>query len=304
MFVLLPRVPRSLSGISCLSFGGAQARVLPRTQDGAPAAEKAALKPEVAALLKESTAVYSAMKSYRHVSEYIIKGQNQEGEINRTLTYTLALERPNKFCYKSDEATGDAAVSDGKTFINHRVDNQTSAREHTYYTKTVAPDSYKGINIVDDVTFTYGTYMVALMLQGDVLADKDVRAAFEQATVKPGVLDNGKKYDLLTAPFMDTTLGRVRPILFYFDAATHLLHKTVDAQGGDSTQHTSLKLTEIIENVQIDKPIPASTFEYKPPKNARLIVSLPARRRGQIARTYKMQSDEGSRSLISIGRTF
>jgi outer membrane lipoprotein-sorting protein len=291
-------------GLSCLSSGCVQARVLTRAQDDASTVEKAELKPEVAALLKQSTAVYSAMKSYRHVSEYIIKGQNQEGEINRTLTYTLALERPNKFCYKSDEANGDAAVSDGKTFINHRVDNPTSEREHTYFTKTAAPASYKGINIVDDVTFTYGTYMVALMLQGNALADKDVRTAMEQATLKPGVVDNGKKYDLLSAPFMDTTLHRTRPILFYFDATTHLLHKTVDAQGGDSTQRTGLKLTEIIENVQIDKPIPASTFEYKPPKNARLIVSLPARTRSQIARTYDPHSSSGDRHSFNLGASF
>ena len=294
------RTAALIVGISCFTFGCVQARVLPHAQDDAPAA-KAELKPDIAALLKESAAVYSAMKSYRHVSEYIIKGQNQDGEINRTLTYTLALERPNKFCYKSDEANGDAAVSDGKTFINYRVDTPASERDHTYYTKTVAPASYKGINIVDDVTFTYGTYLIALMLQGDALADKDVRAALEQATLKPGVTDNGKKYDLLSAPFWDTTTGRKRPVLFYFDAATHLLHKTVDAEGGSNSQRSGLKITEIIENVQVDKPIPASTFEYKPPKNARLIVSLPIRTRTQLART---QAAQGSRHNFSIGLTF
>ena len=290
-------------GIVCLASGCVQARVHSQAQDDAPAA-KAELKPEIAALLKQSTSVYSAMKSYRHISEYIVKGQNQDGEINRTLTYTLALERPNKFCYKSDEANGDAAVSDGKTFINHRVDNPTSEREHTYYTKTTAPASYKSINIVDDVTFTYGTYLIALMLQGDALADKDVRTALEKATLKPGVVDNGKKYDLLSAPFLDATQGRTRAILFYFDAGTHLLHKTVDAEGGGSSQRAGFKATEIIENVQIDKPLPASTFEYKPPKNARLLVSLPVRTRNQIARTRYAQTMEGSRHNFSVGTIF
>ena len=289
-------------GIGCYPCGRVQAHVLPRAQDDAPAS-KAELKPEIAALLKESTAVYSAMKSYRHVSEYIEKGQNQDGENNHPPTYTLALERPNKFCYKSDEANGAAAVSDGRTFINHRVDNAEGEHEHTYYTKTVAPASYKGINIVDDVTFTYGTYMIALMLQGDALADKDVSAALEKATLKPGVADNGKKYDLLSAPFWDAKLKRTRPILFYFDSATHLLHKTVDAEGGGNSQRSS-QVTEIIENVQIDKPIPASTFEYKPPKNARLIVSLPARPRSQVARTRYAQTIEASRHNFSIGATF
>ena len=275
---------------------------LPQDQDDASAA-KAELKPEVAALIKQSTAIYAAMKSYKHVSEYIIKGQGQDGEINRTLTYTLALDRPNKFCYKSDEANGSAAVSNGKTFINHRNDNTVNEHEHSYYTRISAPVSYKGINIVDDVTFTYGTYMVALMLQGDVLADKEVRAALEQATLKAGTTDNGKKYDLLSIPFQG------RPVLFYFDATTHLLHKTVDSVEGNPRQ-TGLKITEIIENVQIDKPIPASIFEYTPPKNSRLIVSLPTRTSAQIAwiretrRSRLPEKTTGRPPIGSIGRSF
>lgn len=264
------------------------------------------MKPEVSALIKQSTAIYSAMKSYKHISEYVSKGQSQNGEVNRTQTYTLALERPNKFCYKSDRADGSVAVCDGKTFINHRNDdnnendNAAPENKHTYYTKTLAPASYKGINIVDDVTFNYGTYMIALMLQGDVLADSEVRDALTHTTLKAGVSDNGKKYDLLTIPFMG------RPVNFYFDATSHLLHKTVETQQeGSNPRPTDIKYTEIIENVLIDKPLPASLFEYTPPKTSRLIVSLLARAKSQVATaSHAAPAANSGRTLVNIGASF
>lgn len=231
------------------------------------------LKPEVEALLKQSTAVYSAMKSYRHVAECLEKGRGPNGEINNSTSYVLALERPNKFCYKSEEARGSAAVSNGKTFINYRNDNagEDPAHSHTYFTRVAAPATYKGINIVDDVTFRLGSYMVALMLQGDVLADAEISAGLANATLKPGVMDNGKKFDLLTVPFQG------KPVDFYFDSATHLLHKTLNSDSdGEGGRKIEVHVTEILEDVQIDKPIPASVFEYTPPKTARLIVKAPS----------------------------
>lgn len=243
------------------------------------------LKPEVAALLRQSTSVYSAMRSYRHISEYNLKGQGPQGEVNHTTTYTLALERPNKFCYKSDEANGIAAVSDGKTFVNY-FGKKTDEAPHSYYTRISAPSAYKGINIVDDVTFVFGSYFVALMLQGNVLADQEVGAALEGATLRASVEENGKKYDILAVKFVERSAPGVfvqgppaqLAVLFYFDAATHLLRKTVETSSQDH-----VKITEIIENVLIDKSIPAGTFEVKLPKSARLIVGLPIRAKRGVA---------------------
>ena len=248
-------------------------------------AENAALKPEVAALVRKSTAVYSVMKSYRHNSEYFSKMQDADNEPRKTTVYTLALQRPNKFCYKADNAIYGAAVCDGKTFINHRIDNTPAEREHTYYTKTTAPATYKGINIVDDITFTYGTYFVALMLQGDLLADKDVRAGLARATLQANVEENGKKYDVLTVPFPGHTVPVTDHILhFYFDTTTHLLHKAVeDVPVEESRTQAPYKVLEIIENVLIDKPLPPGTFDYKLPKNARQVVGLPQSGAGTVA---------------------
>lgn len=248
--------------------------------------ENAALKPEIAALLKKSTAVYTAMKSYRHNSEYFSKTQAADTEVRSTIVFTLALERPNKFCYKADVAAFGAAICDGKTFLNYRIDGPTNEREHTYYTKTTAPATYKGINIVDDVTFTHGSYMIALMLQGDVMADKDVESGLKKATLRANVEENGKKYDVLNVPFP----GHVEPYFkvhnlhFYFDTATHLLHKAIeDVPAEESETRTPYKMLEIIENVLVDKPLPPNTFEYKLPKGARQVVGLPVRASNSIA---------------------
>ena len=262
-----------------MPVGGAQAQ----DDAGEP---KADLKPEVAALLKQSTSVYAAMRSYRHISEFIQKGQAQDGEINRATTFTLALERPNKFCYKSDGVDGSAAVSNGKTFISYQ-EAAMPGRQRTYYTKIAAPASYKGINLADDVnislsSFNFGSYFVALMLQGDALADPNVRAGLADAIPRLGVEENGKKYDLLTATFQGRSMqdksAHNITARFYFDAATHLLRKTVS-----TVSEENITYTEIMENVLIDKPIPAATFEYSPPKNARMIVGLPLRTRRQAA---------------------
>ena len=242
--------------------------------------EDIAIKPEVAALLKKSTAVYAAMKSYRHISEYFSKTQNAENEVHKTIVFTLALERPNKFCYKADVSAFGAAVCDGKTFLNYHLDGPVSEHERTYYTKTSAPATYKGINIVDDVTFTHGSYMIALMLQGDVMADKDVEAGLKKASIRANVEENGKKYDVLSVPFAGHVEPDFKPhtLRFYFDTATHLLHKAIeDVPAEESETHAPYKMLEIIENVLIDKPLPPNTFEYKPPKNARQVVGLSGR---------------------------
>lgn len=216
------------------------------------------VKPGIISLFKQSTAVYSGMKSYQHIAEYLIKGKTSQGPMNETATYTLALERPNRFCYKSDEVDSDAAVSNGKTFVNFK------GRAHQY-TRTTAPTGYKGINIVDDVSFTFANYLIALMLQGDVYADKVILTGLEKGSVQLGFVEDGKKYDLLTAPLAPDEA----PVRFYFDPQTHLLLKAIF-----DVASLGVKVTEIIENVKINKPIAASLFEYVPPKNAHQIARL------------------------------
>ncbi len=230
------------------------------------------VKPGIVSLFRQSTAVYSGMKSYQHIAEYLIKGKTSQGPMNQTATYTLALERPNRFCYKSDEVDSDAAVSNGKTFINYK------GQAHQF-TRTTAPAGYNGINIVDDVSFTFGNYLIALMLQGDVYADKVILTGLEKGSVQPGFVEGGKKYDLLTAPLAPDEA----PVRFYFDPQTHLLLKAIF-----DLASLGVKVTEIIENVKINKPIEASLFEYVPPKNAH-----------QIARTNEqIESSSSPRSAF------
>src|SRR5437588_11282434 len=97
--------------------------------------KKPALKPEVKELLTKCTAAYSKLKSYHQVTVMKVEGATPMGDVNRETRYILALERPAKFCFKSEGAATVACVSDGTTFINF------NGRE---YTKGKAPASYKG----------------------------------------------------------------------------------------------------------------------------------------------------------------
>lgn len=263
------------AGISC-HLSSVKAAVRPQQSDDTQMPQN--VRPEVGTLIKQATAAYQGMKSYRHVAECIEKGRDLNGgEVNLTTSYVLALERPNKFCYRSEEPKGSAAVSDGKTFINYRNDDTEATNGRTYFTRMPAPATYKNINIVDDITFRLGSYLVALMLQGNVYADKEISTSLSKATLKAGVTDNGKKYDVIATTYQD---GDVQcDVQFLFDATTHLLRKTysVDSQRTPA-RRSEIQVTEILEEVQIDKPIPASVFQYSPPKGAHLIVQAPTKR--------------------------
>lgn len=240
--------------LTALVLPGSAARLLAEP----PAAVKSSLKPEVAALIKASTDIYKKMKSYRHTAVVVLEGKDESGVTRKQETrYTLALDRPNKFVYKDDSKPATAAVSDGKTFINYK------SSDTPQYTKQTAPTDYKGINIVDDVTFEpLATYIIALMLQGDALADKDVRAALEKATLKPGtVTENGKKWQVITFVF-----GGDAPTDVYFNAEDHLIGKSIQ-----KLDQFDIKIVETYENVSVNKPIDATVFQYTPPANAQKV---------------------------------
>ncbi len=214
-------------------------------------AAKVTLKPEVQALINTSTNIYKNMKSYQHTADFVLKS-GREGAAKET-TYTLAIERPNHFCYRSDDSTDVAAICDGKVFYNLKSSKQ--------YMRSLAPASYKDLNIVDDVTFNpIGTYFIALMVQGNVLADRDVRTALANASAPTAVTEDGKKYDTLVVQIGENSPATT----LYFDAQTHLLHKAV-------TKNDNERTTEIIENVKVNAPIPPALFQYTPPKDALLL---------------------------------
>jgi outer membrane lipoprotein-sorting protein len=240
-----------------------------------PDDKKPELKADVAALLNQSTNVYKKMKSYRHTAKWTIIAKGPEEEVHDDLTFTLALERPNKFVYKLDNKSKFfppvAAYSDGTTVINFKSrPGPTPLKE---YIKTKAPANFKGINIVDDVEFQpIGTYIIALMLQGDALADKDVRGAMEKATLMPPVTENGKKWQVLEMPFG----SEATPYLIYIGQDDHLIGKAL--QKGDA------QITEIIEAIKIDKPIEASVFQYTLPADAKEVEKFTAPQRPNDAR--------------------
>jgi len=243
--------------------------------------KKADLKPDVAAIVKQSTSVYAKMKSYRHTAKWNISVKSPEGEKHEDLNFTLAMERPNRFVYKMDSTSQFfapvAAYSDGTTFINFKAKLAPTPTQE--YTKTAAPADYKGINIVDDVEFQpIATYVIALMLQGDALADKDVRAALEKASVKPSVTENGKKWQVVEMLFGPSEA----PISLYFGQDDHLIGKAV--QKADPQDVNNTKITETIEGIKIDKAIEPATFQYTLPSDAKQVQRFSAPQRPNDAR--------------------
>ncbi|HLJ53891.1 MAG TPA: DUF2092 domain-containing protein, partial [Chthonomonadaceae bacterium] len=260
------------AGASAARAGGPTADLLAPASHarlaGAPAKPAVELKRDVAAIIKQSTETYAKMKSYKHTAKWTDTEMEVSSgrEVHESLDFTLALDRPNRFAYKLDTAStifpAVAAYCDGKTFINFKEKKEPTP--YKQFIKTAAPAAYKGINIVDDVEFQpLGTYIVALMLQGDALADKDVRAALEAAVVKAPVTENGKKWYVLEMPF-----GQDKsPVLLYIGADDHLIGKSV-LKSASTRNGTSIKITEVIEGIKIDKPIEPATFQYALPSDA------------------------------------
>lgn len=248
----------SLFLASLISGGSASFAQAPAPKTEVKAEEKFEIKPEVMSLLKQSTESYRKMKSYRHTAVWSLTAKRDIGQpIQEELKFTLALDRPNKFAYKMDTSpvlfSPAAAVSDGSFFINFKGDRKQ-------YTKTAAPATFKGINIVDDVEFQpIGTYLIALMLQGDALADKDILKAMGHATLGGTVSEGGKKWQVISMPFG----SEETPYQVYFNAEDHLIGKVL--------QMGSVRIIENIESVKIDKPIEASVFAYALPETAKQV---------------------------------
>lgn len=213
------------------------------------------INPGVLQILNASTAVYSKMQSYQQTTE--ILERNAQNAIVSDHAYSLATERPNKFCYRSEDPSGVAAVCDGKTFVNFTGSDQT-------YTRTKAPASLDDIDIVNGVTFDpVGTYLIALMIQGRPLGDPSLRSGFALAPSPGHQVVNGVTYDTISAPVEEGAA----PFVFYFNAQTHLLHKVVMPDPVAQSH-----LVEVIEDVKVNKPIPDSIFEYELPHGAVWII--------------------------------
>ncbi len=218
---------------------------------------KAGLNAEVAALLESSTAVYKKYKSYQHTATYAIEQKTDQGVVQRAGQYTLALERPNKFLFASIPPQYVLALSDGKSFYNYH-------RETSEYTQIPAAATYENINIVDDVMFQpLGTYLIAMMLQGNATADKGMNAQFKRMTVGPAVMEEGKK----CIPLTSSVRGSMTT--FYFDAAAHTLAKVVQAQ-----ENSSATLTETFSDVKVDQPIEAAMFTFVAPTRAKMVAKF------------------------------
>ena len=246
----------TLSVSLCLSLSLSLSLWVPCSATPSVIADGQSIKPEVAALIKQSTEAYQAMSSYSvDITEKVIR-TTEMGVETTDGRYTLALDRVGpRFCYRDMSIdTGTAAVCNGKTLINY------DSNRNQYIEKS-APRDYKGINIVDDVTFEpIGGYLIALMLQGDAYADKDVKSAITKATLGQPVVENGKKIQIL-----HILLGAQEEPYDITFGEDHLISRaTLKLRSKDIT----VNITEAVTNVKINKPIDPAIFIYKPPANA------------------------------------
>src|SRR5207302_7500626 len=138
-------------------------------------------------------------------------------------------------------------------------------------TNHLAPPAFKSINIVEDVDFEpYGCYFVALMLQGDLMADKELSSALKQATLGDVQHDGLFTVQELILP------GRPNrpPVRFYFNTNDHLLVKV-------KQRIRTVQVTERFQDIHTNQPIPDSVFKFTPPASARLVDKLPSTQAGE-----------------------
>lgn len=259
MRIYSPTMLGTLLAAAALSAMATPTAVPAFAAQSAQRADGTSIDTEVATLYKQITAAYQGLKTYQHTAIYTRTIITSQGGLRQTTKFRLALERPNKFVFRSDNPNADAAVSDGTTFTNYRA-GQTGGE----YTKHPASATYKGLNIVDEVMFEpQGTYLVALALQGDVLADKDMMTVLSHAKMGDKVQENGKTYQTAIIPDPHATMT------LFVDADTHRLTKIVQ-----KAIDSEASVTEEFQDVQIDKPIDSSVFKYTPPTKAKRVAKF------------------------------
>ena len=247
---------RCVTAWAFIAIGTATFGLCSRGQTG----NRGELKPEVRKLLNESLAAYGKLKAYQHTAIVTIRGRGAKGPVKSVLHYALAVDRPNKFCFKNLSAPGVACVCDGITFINFNGRSYSSAR---------APSSIKDLPLVKDVLFQpLGTYVVALMLQGDWSADEELKTAFEKATVEMTGDESGRKWQILVVPYGTSGV----PARFYFDPVDHMLGMMTQTIGGGKA-----KLTETFASTSKGFVLEPALFAFRPPLGAmRSDAQLPA----------------------------
>ncbi len=232
------------------------------------------IDPTVEGLLKQSAAAYRRLRSYQHTEVMKITVKGPLGEQAQVQKCILALQRPNQFAYKCnimDEQ--EESVCDGKYLINYKSHFNT-------YTRTHAPAAYADVNLAD-VTYMstswmgepLATCMIALLLQGDALANKDLAGKLAHAKIGHTASVDGRKADTLVCQYTAEITNT-----YYFDAATHRLLKATQVvnygspQGGArDNQILVCTTTGTLTDVRDDRPVDAGLLKYSPPATARLV---------------------------------
>jgi len=208
------------------------------------------LNPQVASLLKQAEAAYQKLNSYQHTE--VLKVEAAGSKASPAGKFMLALERPNKFCFRQPGGDGmTTIVSDGKNLFKYR--DRTLE-----YIRVAAPDSFKDMTIVDEeALLSPASSLVVLMLQGGPVAEKKLAEFLAHFIPGDDVTEGKRKYQTLSDSEGELTTR------LYFDATTHLFTRwsNTDKQHG-------LTATETLQDVALNKPIKPSVFQYAPPLGA------------------------------------
>ncbi|HLK60434.1 MAG TPA: ankyrin repeat domain-containing protein [Chthonomonadaceae bacterium] len=240
-------------------------------------ATRVGMDPTVIALFAKATAAYHKLRSYAHteVDTFIESGSgiSNSPQESKPETFTLAMERPNKFSIRSNqdlpgmEFLADV-FCDGKLLYTYRPQTHQ-------YRKTSAPSSQRMDFEEFLSSMTELTQLVAWMLWRD--SDPMWAFTFAHAKIGPTVTEGGKLYDTVVEEMkdLDVTSHFHMAQSYYFDANTHLLYKSVltvsDQVNGRDVSFTDAKT---LINVKVNQSLAASLFTFRPPTDAREVTSF------------------------------
>lgn len=210
--------------------------------------------PSAGALFNQLSANYRALQSYRDTATWTRKTGGKE----MTAAIDLAMERPNKYLLEvKGEKLGTVVVSDGTALTGYRVDRNA-------YTRTRAPQFLRGTDLLGGVDLpTPGARIISLLLQfGNQTISNPLAVRIRAGKVSDTLIDSKPAY-LLTFRIDDLSDARI------YVSDDHLIRRV------SVLRDNALVIDERHENIEVDKPIPPSTFVKTIPSNARLVAELP-----------------------------
>ncbi len=267
----------SLAAVITLSLAGmptpVQAQVPPPTEKPAP--DKAAVQTDEDKIQIEAMKLYSRIIQHYQAMNALsadVEMDLHQGEETINVTFALRMKTPNKAALKALAKV--RGISYEKIIISNGKDVfQYDGVEKTY-TRTLAPKDFQEFFDKQDLP-VFGLRMVFLPEQ----AAKDMAVGIEDESLTPaakraaigvhlsqlrlGPEETRDGVTLLPLIIQPRDMAASELLLtLYVGKDDNLIHQ---AKAGDTT----MSLSEVYKNVKVNPTLPASTFVFTPPKEAK-----------------------------------